>query len=81
MATKHRAIITSRFTGIKENQYIIYELILSKRLAYGHISVIVHADLSIVIVANKLMQVEEVNEIVCMQYKHIIDEINRVKNK
>lgn len=81
MATKQRATITSRYTGIKENKYLIYELILSKRLAYGNISVIVHNDLSVAIVANKDMQIEEVNEIICMQYQNILNEIERVKNK
>ncbi len=81
MPTKQQLIIRSKYTGIIENQELTYELILSKRLAYGNISVIVHNDLSVVIVANKQMNIEEINEIICVQYRKVVKEIERVKNK
>ncbi len=81
MPTKERAIITSRFTGLKDKQELIYELIRSVRLKEGQISVIVHSDLSVSIVANKQLSVEEINEIICTQYRSIQDEIDRVRRK
>lgn len=81
MAVKERAIITSRFTGKKENEYLIYELIRSVKLKKGQISVIVHSDLSVSIVANKDLEINEINEIICTQYRLILDEIDRVKRK
>lgn len=81
MPTKERAIITSRFTGKKEKEEIIYELIRSVRLKEGQISVIVHSDLSVSIVANKQLSVEEINDIICTQYRSIQDEIDRVRRK
>ena len=81
MPTKERAIITSRFTGKKEKEQLIYELIRSVRLKGGQISVIVHSDLSVSIVANKQLSVEEINEIICTQYRSIQDEIERVRRK
>lgn len=81
MPTKERAIITSRFTGKKEKEEIIYELIRSVRLKEGQISVIVHSDLSVSIVANKQLSVEEINDIICTQYRSIKDEIDRVRRK
>lgn len=81
MPTKERVIITSRFTGKKEKEEIIYELIRSVRLKEGQISVIVHSDLSVSIVANKQLSVEEINDIICTQYRSIQDEIDRVRRK
>lgn len=81
MAVKERAIITSRYTGKKENEYLIYELIRSIKLKSGQISVIVHSDLSVSIVANKDLDINEINEIICIQYKLIQEEIDRVRRK
>lgn len=81
MAVKERAIITSRYTGKKENEYLIYELIRSVKLKGGQISVIVHSDLSVSIVANKNLSINEINEIICTQYRLIQDEIERVRRK
>lgn len=81
MATKERAIITGRYTGKKENEELIYELIRSVRLKEGHISVIVQNDLSVSIVASKNLSIEEINEIICMQYDLIQEEIERVRKK
>lgn len=81
MAVKERAIITSRYTGKKENEYLIYELIRSVKLKSGQISVIVHSDLSVSIVANKDLDINEINEIICIQYKLIQEEIDRVRRK
>lgn len=81
MAVKERAIITSRYTGKKENEYLIYELIRSVKLKSGQISVIVHSDLSVSIVANKDLDINEINEIICTQYKLIQEEIDRVRRK
>lgn len=81
MAVKERAIITSRYTGKKENEYLIYELIRSVKLKSGQISVIVHSDLSVSIVANKDLDINEINEIICIQYRLIQEEIDRVRRK
>ncbi|NCC54188.1 MAG: hypothetical protein EOM11_01735 [Erysipelotrichia bacterium] len=81
MAVKERAIITSRYTGKKEDVYLIYELIRSIKLKAKQISVIVHSDLSVSIVANKYLSVDEINEIICMQYHLIENEIERVRKK
>lgn len=81
MAVKERAIITSRYTGKKENEYLIYELIRSVKLKSGQISVIVHSDLSVSIVANKDLDINEINEIICVQYRLIQEEIDRVRRK
>lgn len=81
MASKEKAIITGRYTGKKENEILDYELIRSIRLKEGHISVIVQQDLSVSIVANKNMSIEEINEIICMQYALIQNEIDRVRKK
>lgn len=81
MAVKERAIITSRYTGKKENEYLIYELIRSVKLKSGQISVIVHSDLSVSIVANKDLDINEINEIICTQYRLIQEEIDRVRRK
>lgn len=81
MAVKERAIITSRYTGKKENEYLIYELIRSVKLGAGQISVIVHSDLSVSIVANKNLSIDEINEIICIQYRLIQEEIERVRRK
>lgn len=81
MAVKERAVITSRYTGKKEKEYLIYELIRSVKLKSGQISVIVHSDLSVSIVANKNLGIDEINEIICMQYILIQDEIERVRRK
>lgn len=81
MAVKERAIITSRYTGNKENEYLIYELIRSVKLKSGQISVIVHSDLSVSIVANKDLDINEINEIICVQYRLIQEEIDRVRRK
>lgn len=81
MAVKERVIITGRYTGKKEKEELIYELIRSIRLKEGQISVIVQSDLSLSIVANKNLSIDEINEIICMQYKQIMKEIDRVKRK
>ncbi|MFV0381581.1 MAG: hypothetical protein ACK5KR_05115 [Breznakia sp.] len=81
MATKERVVITSRYTGSKNPEELIYDLIRSIRLKEGQISVIVQSDLSLSIVANKRLSIEEINEIICVQYSQIKNEIERVKNK
>lgn len=81
MPTKERVVITGRYTGKKENVEMIYDLIRSVRLKSGQISVIVQNDLSLSIVANKNLSVEEINEIICMQYNVILKEIERVRRK
>lgn len=81
MTVKERAIISGRYTGKKENEYLVYDLIRSVKLKAGQISVIVHSDLSVSIVANKFLSVDEINEIICMQYQIIQDEIDRVRRK
>lgn len=81
MAKKETVAITSRYTGKKQIEYLTYELIRSVRLKPGQISVIVHQDLSVAIVANKNLTVEEINEIICMQYREICQEIDRVQKK
>lgn len=81
MAGKERVVITARYTGKKENEEFIYDLIRSIRLKEGQISVIVQSDLSLSIVANKNLCIDEINEIICMQYKQIMKEIDRVKRK
>lgn len=81
MPTKERVVVTSRFTGKKENEELIYELIRSVRLKEGQISVIVHSDLSVAIVANKKMGIEEINDIIRTQYRLIQEEIERVRKK
>jgi len=81
MASKERVIITSRYTGKSEKEELIYELIRSIRLKEGQISVIVQSDLSISIVANKHLSIDEINEIICVQYREIQEEIKRVRKK
>lgn len=81
MAVKERVIITSRYTGKPEKEELIYDLIRSIRLGEGQISVIVQNDLSLSIVANKHLSIEEINEIICVQYRQIQDEIVRVRKK
>lgn len=81
MASKERVFITSRYTGKPEKEELRYELIRSIRLGPGQISVIVQSDLSISIVANKLLSIDEINEIICMQYRQIQEEISRVRKK
>lgn len=81
MASKERVFITGRYTGKKDEIELRYVLIRSKRLARGQISVIVQSDLSLSIVANKDLSIDEINEIICTQYLLIQEEIERVKNK
>lgn len=81
MATKERVTITGRYTGKRENETLVYELIRSIRLKEGQISVIVQKDLSISIVANKRLSIEEINDIICVQYRQIQAEIERVRRK
>jgi hypothetical protein len=81
MASKERVVVTSRYTGKPEKEELIYELIRSIRLSEGQISVIVQSDLSISIVANKHLSIEEINEIICVQYRQIQEEISRVRKK
>lgn len=81
MATKEKVILTARHTGKVKSEELEYELIRSLKLKRGQISVIVHDDLSIAIVANKLLTVAEINEIILLQYHNIKSEIARVKRK
>ncbi|OCN03971.1 hypothetical protein A4S06_04040 [Erysipelotrichaceae bacterium MTC7] len=81
MASKERAIITSRYTGKPEKEELVYDLIRSIRLKEGQISVIVQSDLSVSIVANKNLSIDEINEIICVQYRAIQDEIKRIRRK
>jgi len=81
MASKERVVITSRYTGKPKKEELIYELIRSIRLSEGQISVIVQSDLSISIVANKNLSIDEINEIICVQYRQIQEEIIRVRKK
>lgn len=81
MPHKERIIIPSRYSKTIENQELIYELIRSKRLAKGQISVIVQNDLSISVIANKDLNIDEINEIICLQYDQIEYEIEKIKQK
>lgn len=81
MPTREKVIITPRYTGYKENIILKYDLIRSVRLKAGQISVIVQSDLTLSIVANKYLSIDEINEIISMQYFEILEEIERVRKK
>lgn len=81
MPIREKVKITPRYTGYKEDVTLTYDLIRSVRLKEGQISVIVQSDLSLSIVANKYLNIDEINEIISMQYFEILEEIERVRKK
>lgn len=81
MSHKERVVIPSRYSGKIEDIDLIYEIIFSKKLKKGQISVLVQNDLSISVIANKALSIDEINEILCIQYRDIELEIERVKSK
>lgn len=81
MGHKERVIIPKRYSGKNYEEELIYEIVRSKRLPQGQISVIVQNDLSISVIASRSLNVDEINEIICLQYSSIEEEIERVKRK
>lgn len=81
MPSKEKVVIASRYTGKEETEELEFELIRSAKLKKGQISVIVHDDLSISIVASKKLSMAEIYEIILVQYNNIKSEIMRVKRK